>query len=558
MRDKFYFHVAHGHFHFPLASFGLYTVKSDGTVGNPVALSPKNGFCIADSNQVDPTFAHSPPWVQYAGDTCTDPTCGPWHLAGLERPVQPTRPGPEHRHHGRPRRRLLVPHRGRPRREPHRGERVEQRHRHQGADRGRHRHAGEPARVPGLVRHRPVGDRQRGGHQPVDPRLHDAERGRPPRRLRRRRRAVGDEADGDRHGRRPDLVARQAVERPAGHLGGLDRARHREAHERRDHVDARAAPAAGTTPSPSSRSRAPPASVRPRPRAPTTGGQSVALATTRAGSWVMGVGNDGDRPIQRVPGAGPEDGAAVVVDVEPVGAGAARADPGRRDHRHPLRHLPAQGQLELRRGRDHPGLVHGHDRARHLRAAPRPRSDPTTPPSNWTTDEPSTSQVDYGPTPSFGSSTPVDPSLVTSHSRSLSGLSANTTYYCRLRSADPSGNVATPPRTASPRPRPARRRPCSPGSRSPTCNPTRRSSPGPPTSPPTRRSSTAPPPPTAASRRASRSVGRCTSCSSRGSNPRPRTTTGCSAPMPTATAARPVTRSSRPLRCRLRSRSTAR
>ena len=45
--DAFHFHAAHGHFHFPLASFGLYAVAPDGGIGAPVALSPKNGFCIA-------------------------------------------------------------------------------------------------------------------------------------------------------------------------------------------------------------------------------------------------------------------------------------------------------------------------------------------------------------------------------------------------------------------------------------------------------------------------------------------------------------------------------
>ena len=39
----------HGHFHFPLATFGLYAVNPDGSLGAPVAISPKNGFCIADS-----------------------------------------------------------------------------------------------------------------------------------------------------------------------------------------------------------------------------------------------------------------------------------------------------------------------------------------------------------------------------------------------------------------------------------------------------------------------------------------------------------------------------
>lgn len=46
--DVFVYHAEHGHFHFPLASFGLYAVSPDGGVGAPVALSPKTGFCIDD------------------------------------------------------------------------------------------------------------------------------------------------------------------------------------------------------------------------------------------------------------------------------------------------------------------------------------------------------------------------------------------------------------------------------------------------------------------------------------------------------------------------------
>ncbi len=52
----------------------------------------------------------------------------------------------------------------------------------------------------------------------------------------------------------------------------------------------------------------------------------------------------------------------------------------------------------------------------------------------WTTDDPATSQVDYGPTPSYGYSTTPDSSLATSHTVTLTGLSNNTLYYYRVRS----------------------------------------------------------------------------------------------------------------------------
>ena len=60
----------------------------------------------------------------------------------------------------------------------------------------------------------------------------------------------------------------------------------------------------------------------------------------------------------------------------------------------------------------------------------------------WTTTENSTSMVDYGLTNSYGSNT-SGASNVTSHSVSLSGLSANTEYHYRVSSADAANNVTT-------------------------------------------------------------------------------------------------------------------
>src|SRR5262249_44642993 len=61
----------------------------------------------------------------------------------------------------------------------------------------------------------------------------------------------------------------------------------------------------------------------------------------------------------------------------------------------------------------------------------------------WTTNEPADSQVEYGLTASYGLSTTLDPSLVTSHTVILSGLTDNTTYHYRVNSKDASGNLAT-------------------------------------------------------------------------------------------------------------------
>jgi PGF-pre-PGF domain-containing protein len=60
----------------------------------------------------------------------------------------------------------------------------------------------------------------------------------------------------------------------------------------------------------------------------------------------------------------------------------------------------------------------------------------------WTTNEPSTSQVEYGTTTAYGTLTPLDPTLVTSHSVALTGLSPGTTYHFRVISIDAAGNKA--------------------------------------------------------------------------------------------------------------------
>jgi len=60
----------------------------------------------------------------------------------------------------------------------------------------------------------------------------------------------------------------------------------------------------------------------------------------------------------------------------------------------------------------------------------------------WTTDEPATSQVEYGVTPDYGSFTVLDTTLVTAHTVTLHGLLPNTTYHYRVISKDASDNQA--------------------------------------------------------------------------------------------------------------------
>lgn len=61
----------------------------------------------------------------------------------------------------------------------------------------------------------------------------------------------------------------------------------------------------------------------------------------------------------------------------------------------------------------------------------------------WTTNEPSDSRVTYGPTTAYGSSTPLNITMVTSHRMTLSGLAAATTYHYRVASRDAAGNLGT-------------------------------------------------------------------------------------------------------------------
>src|SRR6185295_9075270 len=61
----------------------------------------------------------------------------------------------------------------------------------------------------------------------------------------------------------------------------------------------------------------------------------------------------------------------------------------------------------------------------------------------WMTNEASDSQVDYGLTAAYGSSSPQDNALVTTHAAALTGLTANSVYHYRVRSRDAAGNLAT-------------------------------------------------------------------------------------------------------------------
>jgi phosphodiesterase/alkaline phosphatase D-like protein len=60
----------------------------------------------------------------------------------------------------------------------------------------------------------------------------------------------------------------------------------------------------------------------------------------------------------------------------------------------------------------------------------------------WNTNEDSTSQVEYGLTTGYGSTSTLDTAFVTAHSVALTGLVAGTIYHYRVKSKDNGNNEA--------------------------------------------------------------------------------------------------------------------
>jgi hypothetical protein len=58
---------------------------------------------------------------------------------------------------------------------------------------------------------------------------------------------------------------------------------------------------------------------------------------------------------------------------------------------------------------------------------------------SWTTDRPSDTQVEYGPTPAYGNATPLDAAPVLAHSASLPGLAPGAIYHYRVKSRNAAG-----------------------------------------------------------------------------------------------------------------------
>ncbi|HEX9562706.1 MAG TPA: Ig-like domain-containing protein, partial [Gemmatimonadaceae bacterium] len=61
---------------------------------------------------------------------------------------------------------------------------------------------------------------------------------------------------------------------------------------------------------------------------------------------------------------------------------------------------------------------------------------------SWTTDELSDTQVEFGLTTAYGSTSALDASLLTAHFQGLAGLAASALYHYRVKSRDAAGNLA--------------------------------------------------------------------------------------------------------------------
>jgi hypothetical protein len=60
---------------------------------------------------------------------------------------------------------------------------------------------------------------------------------------------------------------------------------------------------------------------------------------------------------------------------------------------------------------------------------------------SWTTNEPATSQVEYGLSPTYGTATSPDPAMATTHSQVVTNLNPLTIYNYRVVSQDAAGNI---------------------------------------------------------------------------------------------------------------------
>jgi hypothetical protein len=177
-----------------------------------------------------------------------------------------------------------------------------------------------------------------------------------------------------------------------------------------------------------------------------TGAPTATLTTTTDGSWVHAVGNDWDGAAARTLAAGHEmvhqwvdtdvgdtfwverPAAATRGVGVPVAVGAT----GPTNHRWNVAAVEVLPDRPLPPGPRISDVVVLDRTSSSVRVT-------------WTTDLPSTTQVEYGPTSSYGWSTPLVTDPVTAHSAPITGLAAETTYHYRVVSRDAAGNTTRSP-----------------------------------------------------------------------------------------------------------------
>ena len=438
VKDQFVYHALHGHFHFPLASFGLYGVNPDGSVGSPVALSPKNGFCIGDSVQLDPTIPHSPSSKIYVGYTCADPTAVRGIDPGWGDLYNRIDPG------------QAIDITGLPDGVYWFHSVVDPDNNFLESDKSNNvtdlkvQIQGDTVRtLPSMVSQ---------GAFVIDKSMTDS--------------GAGTASTPAFSTAAPNellvaLVAAQGGGNPQSVTvsgGGLTWTRSRQTNSQAGTAEV------WTALAPAQLSNAVVTSTMAvggfdqtltvlavqgaqgigasAGASGASGAPSVGLTTTVPGSWVMAVGNDPDHDIPRTPLDGQtmvqqwvnESGLDTTWIQAPPGPTPAAGTPVTVADSYPVGDRWNLSAVELV-----PAVSNDHT-APAISGFSTTAVGPDRATVGWATDEPATTQINYGPTPALGQSTALAPALVTTHGQTITGLAPSTTYFCDLLSADSSGN----------------------------------------------------------------------------------------------------------------------
>ncbi|HEY7439221.1 MAG TPA: fibronectin type III domain-containing protein, partial [Acidimicrobiia bacterium] len=456
-QDTFFFHIAHEHYHFPLALFGLYSVKPDGSLGDPVAVSPKVGFCLGDDSHVDSSLPHSPTARGYDGGTCPNPQAVRGISSGWGDRYDRADPGQAIDITGVPDGTYWF---------------------HSVVDPDSNFLESDKANNTTDVKVQISGDTV----TPISPLVSQGA-------------FVFDQSfvvtgNGavstptfSTSGVNETLLAFVGAD-PNGNGpnsatvsgGGLNWTLVKRANSQPGTAEVWTASA----PVPLNNVKVTSSLAGAADQSLTvyaikgaagvgasagagaaTGSPTVGLTTTAAGSWPMAVANDPDTYDPHIPATGFTTASqwldesknssfwheATNNPTPNAGTPVTFADsfPNHDDwNMAAVELIPSTSNDVTPPVISNPTVTGlGPDRAT----------------VNWTTDEPATSRVEYGPTPGMGQSTPADPTLVTSHSQTITGLSANTQYTYQIDSSDSAGNAATlpdltfttsPPRTTPP------------------------------------------------------------------------------------------------------------